>query len=81
MSNNSVLFELRDHVAHVTLNRPQAGNALHLEMAKELMAVSLRCAGDPSIRAVLLSGAGNRFCVGGDVKARAAQKQLQHYLG
>ena len=80
MPDNLVLFELRDNVAHVTLNRPQAGNAMHLEMAKELMAVSLRCAGDPSIRAVLLRGAGNRFCVGGDVKAFAAQEQLPQYL-
>jgi 2-(1,2-epoxy-1,2-dihydrophenyl)acetyl-CoA isomerase len=80
MPDNLVLFEVRDNVAHVTLNRPQAGNALHLEMAKELMAVALRSAGDPSIRAVLLSGAGNRFCVGGDVKAFAAQEQLPQYL-
>src|SRR5471032_1820478 len=80
MPDNPVLFEVRDNVAHVTLNRPQTGNALDVEMAKELMAVSLRCAGDPSIRAVLLSGAGNRFCVGGDVKAFAAQEQLPQYL-
>jgi 2-(1,2-epoxy-1,2-dihydrophenyl)acetyl-CoA isomerase len=80
MPDNLVLFELRDNVGHVTLNRPQAGNALDLEMAKELMAVSLRCEGDPGIRAVLLSGAGSRFCVGGDVKAFAAQERLPQYL-
>ena len=80
MSNNSVLFEVRDNVGHVTLNRPQSGNALDLEMAKELMAVSLRCESDRNVRAVLLSGAGNRFCVGGDVKAFAAQEQLPQYL-
>ncbi len=34
MPDDSVLFEVRDNVAHVTLNRPQAGNALDLEMAK-----------------------------------------------
>ena len=38
MPDDSVLFEVRDNVAHVTLNRPQAGNALDLEMAKQLMA-------------------------------------------
>jgi 2-(1,2-epoxy-1,2-dihydrophenyl)acetyl-CoA isomerase len=78
--DNLVLLEVRDNVAHVTLNRPQAGNAVDLEMAKELMAVSLRCENDPNVRAVLLSGAGNRFCVGGDVKAFAAQEQLPQYL-
>lgn len=80
MSNKSVLFELRDNVAHVTLNRPQTGNAVQLEMAKELMVVSLRCESDPNVRAVLLSGAGNRFCVGGDVKSFAAQEHLPDYL-
>jgi 2-(1,2-epoxy-1,2-dihydrophenyl)acetyl-CoA isomerase len=80
MPDNLVLFEVRDNVAHVTLNRPQAGNAVDVEMAKELMAVALCCSDDPSVRAVLLSGAGNRFCVGGDVKAFAAQEQLPQYL-
>jgi len=80
MSDHSVLFEVRDNVAFVTLNRPQAGNALDLEMAKELMAAALRCEGDPSARAVLLRGAGNSFCAGGDVKVFAAQPQLPQYL-
>jgi len=80
MSDHSVLCEVRDNVAFVTLNRPQAGNALDLEMAKELMVVALRCEGDPSVRAVLLRGAGNSFCAGGDVKVFAAQPQLPHYL-
>jgi 2-(1,2-epoxy-1,2-dihydrophenyl)acetyl-CoA isomerase len=71
--NNSVLYEVRDGVACVTLNRPQAGNALDLEMARELMEVSLRCERDRSVRAVLLRGAGNNFCLGGDVKVFAAQ--------
>ena len=76
MSNDSVLFEVRDNVAHVTLNRPQAGNALDLEMAKQLMAVALRCEADPGVRAVLLKGAGKSFCAGGDVKVFVAQKEL-----
>lgn len=80
MSDDSVLFEVRDHVAHVTLNRTQAGNALDLEMAKQLMAVALRCEADQSVRTVLLKGAGKSFCAGGDVKVFAAQKELPPYL-
>jgi 2-(1,2-epoxy-1,2-dihydrophenyl)acetyl-CoA isomerase len=80
MSNDSVLLEVRDNVAHVTLNRPQAGNALDLEMAKQLMAVALRCEADQSVRAVLLKGAGSSFCAGGDVKVFVAQKELPAYL-
>ena len=80
MSDISVLFEVRDHVAHVTLNRPQANNSLDLEMAKQLMAVALRCESDHDARAVLLKGAGKSFCAGGDVKAFVAQKELPAYL-
>jgi 2-(1,2-epoxy-1,2-dihydrophenyl)acetyl-CoA isomerase len=80
MASDSVLFEVRENVAHVTLNRPQAGNALDLNMAKELMAAALRCETDQTVRAVLLKGAGKSFCVGGDVKVFAAQEQLPQYL-
>ena len=76
MSDDPVLFEVRDNVAHVTLNRPQAGNALDLEMAKQLMAMALRCEADQSVRAVLLKGVGKSFCAGGDVKVFVAQKEL-----
>jgi 2-(1,2-epoxy-1,2-dihydrophenyl)acetyl-CoA isomerase len=80
MADDTVLFEVRDNVAHVTLNRPQAGNALDLEMAKQLMAVALRCEADKGVRAVLLNGAGKSFCAGGDVKVFVAQKELPQYL-
>jgi 2-(1,2-epoxy-1,2-dihydrophenyl)acetyl-CoA isomerase len=80
MANHNVLFEIRDNVAYVTLNRPQAGNALDLEMAKELAATALECEGNGGVRAIVLAGSGNNFCMGGDVKVFAAQQQLQRYL-
>jgi 2-(1,2-epoxy-1,2-dihydrophenyl)acetyl-CoA isomerase len=80
MAGSHVLLEVRNHVAHITLNCPQFGNALDLEMAKELAAVSLECEGNRDVRAVLLRGAGNTFSAGGDVKAFYAQKDLSHYL-
>lgn len=80
MPNDSVLFEVRDHVAHVTLNRPQAGNAFDMEMAKDLADVSLECERNREVRAVLIRGAGNTFSAGGNVKAFAAQKDLSRYL-
>jgi 2-(1,2-epoxy-1,2-dihydrophenyl)acetyl-CoA isomerase len=80
MSDNSVLFEVRNNVAYVTLNRPQAGNALDLETAKELADVSLECERNRDVCAVLIGGAGNTFSAGGDVKAFAAQKDLSRYL-
>jgi 2-(1,2-epoxy-1,2-dihydrophenyl)acetyl-CoA isomerase len=70
---SEVLFELRGHVAHITLNRPEAANAMNFELVKELEEASLRCDEDPGVRAVLLTGAGKMFCGGGDLKAFAAQ--------
>ena len=80
MANKTVLFEVKHHVAHITLNRPHAGNSLDLEMAKELADVSLECESNRDVRAVLIGGAGNTFSAGGDVKAFAAQKDLSRYL-
>jgi 2-(1,2-epoxy-1,2-dihydrophenyl)acetyl-CoA isomerase len=80
MADDPVLFEVRDNVAHVTLNRPQTSNALDLEMAKRLMAAALRCEADKSVRGVLLKGEGRSFCAGGDVKVFLAQKELPAYL-
>jgi len=63
-----VKFELRNHVAHVTLNRPDAFNSMNRELCIELMHAALRCDEDPAVRAVVLSGAGRAFSGGGDLK-------------
>ena len=68
-----VILEVRENVAHLTLNRPEAANALNLEMAMALEAAALKCEEDPNIRAVLMTGAGKLFCGGGDLKSFAAQ--------
>jgi 2-(1,2-epoxy-1,2-dihydrophenyl)acetyl-CoA isomerase len=66
---NTLLYEVREHVAHITLNRPEMGNALDHAMARDLHDAALRCDGDPDVRAVILTGAGHAFCVGGDLKS------------
>jgi 2-(1,2-epoxy-1,2-dihydrophenyl)acetyl-CoA isomerase len=74
-------LEVRDGVAHITLNRPDKSNVLDLEMGQELLNAALRCDEDPEVRAVVLSGAGRTFCVGGDVKDFAEQGEgLPGYL-
>jgi 2-(1,2-epoxy-1,2-dihydrophenyl)acetyl-CoA isomerase len=75
MSYETVEFDLRDGVAHLTLNRPKAANALDLTMAQELLAVAKRCDEDAAVRAVLLTGAGPMFCAGGDLKSFTAAKE------
>lgn len=62
-------YELRGGVAAVTLNRPQAKNALNAAMAHELGELLGRLRTDDDVRVVLLAGAGGAFCSGGDVKA------------
>lgn len=61
----------QDHFAAVTLNRPDALNALSTQMAREIIAVMDELANDSAVWAVALTGAGDRaFCVGADLKER-----------
>ena len=71
MGYETLTFEVRDGVGHLTLNRPKAANALNLEMAQELLQVAKRCDEDAGVRAVLLTGAGRMFCAGGDLRSFA----------
>lgn len=67
MSDEPVLFTVADGIACITLNRPDAGNAIDLPMARALVQASIRCQTDDTIRCVVLTGAGRLFCAGGDV--------------
>ena len=63
-----LLCRVEGRVASVTLHRPDAKNALTLEMKRALAALLPRLAADPDVGAVLLTGAGAAFCAGGDTK-------------
>jgi 2-(1,2-epoxy-1,2-dihydrophenyl)acetyl-CoA isomerase len=58
-------------VATLTMNRPEARNALTTEMQAALSEAVPRLAADPNVRCVVLTGAGKAFCAGGDVKGFA----------
>ena len=73
MSYEFLIFEVKDGVGLIRLNRPDDGNAITLEMAREMLEVAGRCEEDPEIRAVVLTGSGKMFCAGGDLKTFAAQ--------
>jgi len=69
MSTDDILFDVRGQVAVVTLNRPRALNALTLEMIRAFEPRLAAWAGDASVAAVMVRGAGERaFCAGGDVR-------------
>jgi enoyl-CoA hydratase/carnithine racemase len=63
-----LLCEIRDRVALITLNRPEARNALSDHLTPALRRMIKQCGDDPTIGALLITGAGNAFCAGGDVK-------------
>jgi 2-(1,2-epoxy-1,2-dihydrophenyl)acetyl-CoA isomerase len=65
-------FDVRDQIAHITLNRPDAANSFHIPMAQELMRAAIACDENPSIRAVLITGTGKMFCAGGDIASFAS---------
>lgn len=66
--SDEVLTEVDGSVGLITLNRPKAINSLNQRMVDDLTAILTRWAGDVAVRAVVLSGAGERgLCAGGDV--------------
>jgi len=69
---NELLCEVQDRVAIITLNRPEARNALSDHLTPALRTMIRVCGEDPSIGALLITGAGTAFCSGGDVKGMGA---------
>lgn len=68
MQLETISYEVKGNIGRLTLNRPQARNAIGLQMAKELLAAAIECANDSKIRVLVLGAAGDNFSVGGDVK-------------
>jgi 2-(1,2-epoxy-1,2-dihydrophenyl)acetyl-CoA isomerase len=68
-----VLYEARDGVAIVTLNRPEALNALNTDVYHDLEIALRTAVEDASVRVMVLTGAGRAFCAGGDIKSMAAR--------
>src|SRR5215468_889481 len=64
-----LIYEVKDSVATLTLNRPERLNALGDTLRDDLYDAVLRATTDPDVRAIVLTGAGRGFCSGGDVKA------------
>ena len=69
MAYQSLTLERAAHVATLTLNRPDAYNALDLGLGRELFQAALEVDEDAEVRCVVITGAGRAFCAGGDVKA------------
>ncbi len=67
MTQSTILYEVKDSIARITLNRPEKRNALNSELVGELKEAIAASARDPQCRAVLIAGAGTDFCSGADL--------------
>jgi len=75
MADPTVLVEIREEVALVTLNRADASNTIDMALARELLAAAIQCETHATVRAVVLTGAGKNFCFGGDLRGMVAGGQ------
>jgi 2-(1,2-epoxy-1,2-dihydrophenyl)acetyl-CoA isomerase len=74
MGEPTVRVEQADSIATLTLNRPEARNALDLAMREELEAALRSLEAEGHVRVLVLRGAGEHFCAGGDVKFMQARR-------
>lgn len=77
MSNafETIILSLAPPFAHITLNRPDARNAMNAQMIRELLEAFEALADNRDVRAIVLGAAGTAFCVGGDIQEMAAISQ------
>ena len=68
MAYDAILYDVKDSVATITLNRPDAYNALNLTLARDVFHATLEADESREVRCILITGAGKAFCAGGDVK-------------
>ena len=82
MQYKEVLLEKAEHIATITLNRPDKLNTYTMTMGAELLAALREADNDPDVRVMVLTGAGKAFCAGHDLKemrsnpAKAFQQAL-----
>jgi len=77
MTYESLIYEVKDGIATLTLNRPDRLNALGGTLRDDLFDAVTRSAADPEVRVMVVTGAGKGFCSGGDVKAMGEAKAGQ----
>ena len=68
MSYETLLYEVSEHVATITFNRPEKMNTWNAQVASELSEAMLKANTDDEVRAIVLTGAGRAFCAGADLE-------------
>jgi enoyl-CoA hydratase len=74
MADEKILYEVKDKIAWITLNRPESLNAVNRDMVKAIVGYCRAAEDDPNVQIVIFKANGERaFSVGGDIKDRARQ--------
>jgi len=82
MTYEDILFDIRDGVAHITINRPEKMNAFRGQTCEELIHAFNRAGWDKSVGVIVLGGAGDKaFCTGGDQSAHEGQYDGRGTIG
>jgi enoyl-CoA hydratase/carnithine racemase len=76
---DELLCTIRDRVAIITLNRPEARNALSDTLTPALRTMIRSCGEDPEVGVLLITGAGRAFCAGGNVKGMGAHRDRRSW--
>jgi enoyl-CoA hydratase/carnithine racemase len=69
VASDEVLYEASEHIATLTLNRPDRMNTISVPMLNQLTELLLTADRDPDVRCIILTGTGRAFCAGLDVRA------------
>jgi len=75
MAYETLLYDVRDGIGVITLNRPDARNAIDMTMRQELDVLARAVRNSEDVFAVVLTGAGTAFCGGGDIRAQGGMKR------
>jgi 2-(1,2-epoxy-1,2-dihydrophenyl)acetyl-CoA isomerase len=75
MDLSAFAFEIKDGVAHITMNQPDRGNPIDRVFARELNQIATECTVNSAVRAVLIDAKGRFFSVGGDLNSLASSRE------
>src|SRR5438132_9054826 len=78
MSYQHILYEARDKIATITLNRPERMNAWTPIMERDVRHAMETAAADDHVRVIVLTGAGRAFCAGADMDALKGTRSRRH---
>lgn len=81
MENPHLRYAVEDQIATITLDRPEAMNALSPEMSEGLLEAVEEVARDDAVRVLVITGTGRAFCAGGDLKTMLARGDAERATG